>query len=133
MKASLLVVALLWAAAAGAQTADTPSGPPARESPAQRMDHLATLLDLTDAQKPQVEAVLKAEHEKMRAQHEAAQSSGQQPSSEQMKSAHEQLQQETLAKLTPILSAAQLKKFQIIMEHEHGGPAGHRGPPPQGQ
>jgi len=49
-----------------------------------------------------------------------------------MKALHEQLQQETLQKLTPVLSASQLKKFEIIqqaMGHHmgHGMPHGQSG------
>jgi hypothetical protein len=40
-----------------------------------------------------------------------------------MKAAHEQMQQDTLAKLTPVLSAAQLKKFQVLMQ-KRGPPGG---------
>jgi len=85
------------------------------------MDHLATLLDLTDAQKTQVQAVLEEEHTKMKAQHDQADASGTKPTFEQMKAAHEQAQQDTLTKLTPILTPAQLKKFQVLMA-EHGPP-----------
>jgi hypothetical protein len=134
MKARFLAVAALWAGVALAQApADAPpGGGPGmrRESAAERMDHLATLLDLTDAQKPQVQAILEAEHAKGRAAHEQAQASGQRPTPAQMKAEHEQMQQETLAKLTPVLTAAQLKKFQVLMS-ERGGPGGpHGGPPP---
>jgi len=128
MKKSLLAVALLWVGAAVAQAPDATSGggpgPGFRhETPAQRMEHLATLLDLTDAQKAQVETILNEQHEKMKAQRDQAQASGQRPTFEQMKAAHEQMQQDTLAKLTPVLSAAQLKKFQVLME-ERGPPGG---------
>ena len=42
--------------------------------------------------------------------------------SQTIRALHQQLQQETLQKLTPVLSASQLKKFQIISEamHAHG-------------
>jgi Spy/CpxP family protein refolding chaperone len=128
MKTSLLAVALLWVGAAVAQAPDATSGggpgPGSRhESPAQRMEHLATLLDLTDAQKAQVETILNEQHEKMKAQRDQAQASGQRPTFEQMKAAHAQMQQDTIAKLTPVLSAAQLKKFQVLME-ERGPPGG---------
>ena len=83
--------------------------------------------DLTDAQKAQVQTILDEQHAKMKAQHDAAQASGQKPTFEQMKAAHDQLQQETLAKLTPVLTPAQLKKFQILME-ERGPPGGPHGP-----
>jgi hypothetical protein len=56
--------------------------------------------------------------EALRAQ---AQSSGTKPTFEQMRAEHEQMQQDMLAKLTPVLTPAQLKKFQVLLEH--------RGPP----
>jgi Spy/CpxP family protein refolding chaperone len=124
MKASFLAVAALWVGVALAQAPDAPpgGGPGGRhESPAERMDHLATLLDLTDAQKTQVQAVLEEEHAKMKAQRDQAQASGTKPTFEQMKAAHEQAQQDTLAKLTPILTPDQIKKFQVLMA-EHGPP-----------
>jgi Spy/CpxP family protein refolding chaperone len=130
MKASLLAVAALWVGVALAQAPDAPPGgggpgPGGRqhETPAQRMDNLATLLDLTATQKTQVQAVLEEEHAKMKAQHEQAQVAGQKPTFEQMKAAHEQAQQDTLTKLTPILTPAQLKKFQVLMAER--GPPGH--------
>jgi Spy/CpxP family protein refolding chaperone len=111
-----------------AQAPDAPGGggpgPGFRhESPAERMDHLATLLDLTDAQKTQVQAILEEQHAKMKAQRDATQASGQKPTFEQMKAAHDQMRQETVAKLTPVLSPAQLKKFQVLMD-ERGPPGG---------
>jgi Spy/CpxP family protein refolding chaperone len=119
MKTSFFAVTVLWVGAAFAQAPDVPppgGGPGMRhENPAQRMDHLATLLDLSDAQKAQVSTILQEEHAKARAAHQQAQA------------AREQIQQETLAKLTPVLSAAQLKKFQVLMAER--GPPG--GPPPQ--
>jgi hypothetical protein len=126
MKATLFAVAALWMGTALAQAPDAQpgagQGPGGRhESAAERMDHLATLLDLTDAQKTQVQAVLEEEHAKMKAQRDAADASGARLTFEQMKAAHEQAQQDTLTKLTPILSATQLKKFQVLMAE--------RGPP----
>jgi Spy/CpxP family protein refolding chaperone len=125
MKVSLFAVAALWVGTALAQAPDAPAGGPGprghHESAAERLDHLATLLDLTADQKTQVQAVLDEEHAKMKAAHDQAESSGTKPTFEQMKSAHEQMQQDTLAKLKPILTADQLKKFQVLMAE--------RGPP----
>jgi Spy/CpxP family protein refolding chaperone len=130
MKITLAAVLVLWMGAAIAQAPDSPAGggpgpgPGFRhESPAQRMDNLATLLDLTDEQKAQVQTILEEQHAKMKAQRDAMQASGQKPTFEQMKAEHEQLRQETLTKLTPVLSPAQLKKFQILMQ-ERGPPGG---------
>jgi Spy/CpxP family protein refolding chaperone len=128
MKITSVAVAVLWMGVAAAQPPDAPGGggpgPGFRhESPAERMDHLAILLDLTDGQKAQVQAILDEQHAKMKAQHDAMQSSGQKPTFDQMKAAHDQLRQDTLAKLTPVLTPAQLKKFQVLME-ERGPPGG---------
>jgi hypothetical protein len=139
MKATLFALALLWAGALFAQTTTAPA-----PHAAAHLDKLATLLDLTDAQKAQVQAVLEEEHAKMRTAHEQAKASGTKPDWEQMKALHQQIQQETLQRLTPVLSESQLKKFQTLQEmhsemmhhemmHEHmghGGPAGGDTPPP---
>ena len=125
MKASVLAVALLCASPL--ITTQAPAGEP---STASRMDNLATLLDLTDAQKAQVQTVLQEEHAKMKASFEAAQASGTKPDWQQIKALHQQIQQETLQKLAPVLSATQLKKFQIIQQAMHGhGHFNHGGPP----
>lgn len=123
MKVIFLAVAALWVGTALAQAPDAPPGGPGghHESAAQHMDHLATLLDLTADQKTQVQAVLEEEHARMKAAHDQAESSGTRPTFEQMKAAHEQMQQDTLARLKPILTAAQLEKFQVLMAE--------RGPP----
>ena len=128
MKITSVAVAVLWMGVAAAQAPEAPGGggpgPGFRhESPAERMDHLAILLDLTDEQKAQVQTILEEQHAKMKAQHEAAQASGQKPTFDQMKAAHDQLRQDTLTKLTPVLTPAQLKKFQVLME-ERGPPGG---------
>ncbi len=131
MKATVFALTLLWAGALFAQA-------PAAPEHAAHFDKLATLLDLTDAQKTQVRAVLEEEHAKMRAAHEQAKASGTHPDFEQMKAMHQQLEQETLKKLTPVLTEAQLKKFQILSEmhgemmhhpHDHGGAPAGSAPP----
>ena len=45
---------------------------------------------------------------------------------------HEQLEQQTVAQLTPVLNSTQLAKFQILMKmhHAHFHGHGHGGPPP---
>jgi len=134
MKVSLVAIAALLASVA-VQAQDVPPSPghppdagheagPGRERGAERMQHLATLLDLTDAQKTQVEAVLREEHAKIRAQFEKAQSTNQTLAPGTLRALHEQIHSETVAKLTPILSATQLKKFEMIMQ-ERGMRAGH--------
>ncbi len=131
MKATVFALAALWAGALFAQA-------PAPPEHAAHLDRLATLLDLTDAQKTQVEAVLQEEHAKIKAAHEQAKAAGTKPDWQQMQALHQQLRQETLQKLTPVLSEAQLKKFQTLQEMHgemmhrhfgHGGPPGGATPP----
>ena len=134
MKATVLALTALWAGALIAQT-------PAPPQHAAHLEKLATLLDLTDAQKTQVQAILQEEHAKIRAAHEQAMVSGTQPDPEQMQALHQQITQETLQKLTPVLSASQLKKFQTLQEMHgemrhhfgHGAPPGSASTPPSAQ
>ena len=127
MKVRILALVLL--AVFGSASAQTP--PPDSRGGEHRMEHIATLLDLTDTQKTQVKAILDAEHAKMKAQLQAAQASGTKPSFEQMRATHQQIQAETLQQLTPVLTSAQLKKFQVLREEERGhGGRGPHGPPP---
>jgi len=131
MKSSLLALVLLCGVAAAFAQAppDHPPGPP---NPAHHLDRLTTLLDLTDTQKAQVKTILDAEHAKMRAQFQAAQASGTKPTFEEMRAARQQARAATVQQLTPVLTASQLKKFQVLLEEERG-PHG-RGPhgPPSG-
>ena len=131
MKSSL--VALLLLCGAGVAFAQTPPDhPPGPPNAAHQLDRLTTLLDLTDTQKAQVKTILDAEHAKMRAQFQAAQASGTKPTFEEMRAARQQARADTVQQLTPVLTASQLKKFQVLMEEERG-PHG-RGPhgPPSG-
>ena len=131
MKSGFLALVLLCGVSvAFAQTpSEPPSGPP---NAAHQLDRLTTLLDLTDTQKAQVKTILDAEHAKMRAQFQAAKASGTKPSFDEMRAARQQSRAETIQQLTPVLTASQLKKFQVLKEEEHG-PRG-RGPhgPPSG-
>jgi hypothetical protein len=126
-----LGVALL-ALVAGAVLAQTPAaGTTGRTS---RMDKLATLLDLTDSQKTQVQTILQEQHTQMqqlhsqlKAQWQAAKAAGTKPDFAQMHTQFEQLHQETLTKLSTVLSATQLTKFKTLesMTRHHG--FGHHG------
>jgi Spy/CpxP family protein refolding chaperone len=130
MKATVLALALACSGVAfAADTTSTSAPPNAAAREAQHMTNLATLLDLTDAQKAKVQTILEAEHAKMKAQFEQNKASGTKPDFAQMKALHQQLQTETLQQLQPVLSALQLKKFQVLeqMHHPHFH---HRGPPP---
>src|SRR5204862_6110775 len=117
---NVLTYTALWVRTLNAQT---PATPPQH---AAHLEKLATLLDLTDAQKTQVQAILQEEHAKIRAAHEQAMMSGTEPDAQQMHALHQQIKQETLQKLTPVLSPAQLKKFQTLQEM-HGEMRHHFG------
>ena len=129
MKVSVLALALLCTA--GAALAQTPATTPpaAAGHGVHNIERLATLLDLNDTQKAQVQAILQEQHAKAHDLFTQAKASGTKPSFEQMHALHAQLQQETIQKLTPVLSDTQLKKFEILMEDmgphgfgEHGHP-----------
>src|SRR5260370_998394 len=81
MKASIFALAALWAGTLLAQ-------PPPPPEHAAHMERLATLLDLTDAQKTQVQAVLQEEHAKIRAAPEQAKAAGTKPDGAQMQAMH---------------------------------------------
>ncbi|MBV9914457.1 MAG: hypothetical protein JOZ93_17895 [Sinobacteraceae bacterium] len=149
MKALSVIFLGLWSIAALAQSTDPaapPSPPGAPLTPEQHMANLAVLLDLTDEQKPKFEAVLQQEHAKMKAWFDQARASGTRPSFEQMKAQHQQIEQDSVMQLTPVLSPAQLSKFEILLQERAslgthppgaphgGGPHGQNhgdGPPPQ--
>jgi len=129
MKASIKAgVVALAALAAGVALAQAP----APGMHASHMESLAILLDLSDAQKAQVQTILQGEHAQMRALFEQARAAGGKPDFEAMHAAHQQISQDTLTKLSGVLNATQLKKFQTLRQmHAHGfGHAGHGGPPP---
>jgi Spy/CpxP family protein refolding chaperone len=63
----------------------------------------------------------------LKAQFDADRASGTRPTFEQRKATREQLKSETLQQLSSVLTASQLKKFQVLMEDEHGPERGSRG------
>ena len=127
MRATVLALALLCAGAAFAQTPPAPANAAAHQ--AQRMNDLATLLDLTPTQKASVQAILEQEHAQMKQAFEQAKASGTKPDFTQMKALHQQIQADTIQKLTPVLNSAQMAKFQIVMKNMHPH-FHHHGPQP---
>ena len=120
MKASVLALAALWAGAALA-------GGPGGGNPGSHMANLALLLDLTDAQKPQVQTILQGEHAQMKALFEQTKAAGGKPDFQALHAAGQQIQQDTLTRLSGVLSPVQLQKFQALQQMHHG--FGHHGPP----
>lgn len=126
-----LGVALL-ALAAGAVLAQTPAA--GTTGPTGRMDKLATLLDLTDSQKTQVQTILQEQHtqmkqlhSQMKAQWQAAKAAGTKPDFAQMRTEFRQLHQNTLTQLSKVLSSTQLTKFKTLESMMHHRGFGHRG------
>ncbi|HEX5458735.1 MAG TPA: hypothetical protein VFX20_02065 [Steroidobacteraceae bacterium] len=72
-----------------------------------RMDRLAVLLDMTPAQKQQVQAVFAAERSRMRA------------AMKQAVDARRAAHTETVTKLGQVLSPAQMKKLELLTPERH--------------
>jgi len=100
-----------------------------------RMERLSVLLDMTPAQKQQVQAIFSAQRDRM------------QQAMKQAMEARRAARAETLTKLGQVLSPAQMKKLKLLMpEHRHrfsmmrghmghmdmGGPMGMWHPHPDG-
>ena len=116
MKASVVALAALWA---GVALAGAGGG-----NQASHMEKLAVLLDLTDAQKPQVQTILQGAHAQMKTLFEQAKAAGGKPDFQALHAARQQINQDTVTKLSGVLSPLQLKKFQTLQEMHHG--FGHR-------
>jgi hypothetical protein len=123
MKAFVLALAALWAGAVFAQAPATNTG----NTQQSHMQNLALLLDLTPAQTTQVQTILQDEHQQMKQAFESAKSSGTQPNWQQLRTLHQQIEQDTITKLTPVLNATQLQKFQALQKMHRG--FHHRRPP----
>jgi Spy/CpxP family protein refolding chaperone len=126
--------ALLATGIAVAQTTppDAPPPPPEAGQPLTRIDRLAILLDLTDSQRQQVQQILEQQRQQMKAYWQQQQSSGTKPDFQQLRAQREQLRQQTLAQLQPLLSADQYKKLEVLMTPPAFGRRHHHGPPPGG-
>ena len=124
---SALVACTLGAALAVAQTPPA-GGPP---DPQARMDALAKQLALTDAQKPQFAQILTEERTNLTAsmKQEKDQSTDVQTAHQN----HQKIEDSAMAKLKPVLSDEQYRKYQGIVEAEayarhHHAPAGTSAP-----
>ena len=81
---------------------------------------MAVLLDLNDSQKAEVQKILNDQRDKMKAAHDQVHASGTKPSREERQKFHEEMKQETTAKLQGVLTPEQIKKFDALMERPHG-------------
>ena len=127
IRRSVVLVAMLGFA--GATLAQEPAPPPPQwhgdhdgKSAAEwrqkmeqrRVEQLDVLLDLTPAQRRQVQAVFAEEHAKMRTAMEQVEQA-----MKQARTAHETAHEETLQRLSSVLSPTQMKKLKVLMP-EHG-------------
>lgn len=124
MRHSVVLVALLCAGGVAFAQAPPPSGAHAdwqakhqqweqkwqqkrTEMQQKRLDRLAVLLDMTSAQKQQVQAIFSAEHTRM------------QQAMKQAMEARHAARTETVAKLGQVLSPTQMKKLKLLMPERH--------------
>jgi outer membrane PBP1 activator LpoA protein len=117
MKKTIATICMLiaWTVGAEAVLAQAPpaGGPP---DPQARMAALAKELALTDAQKPQFQQILDEERTKLMAsmKQERVQNTDVQAAHQN----HQKIEDAAMAKLKPILSDDQYKKYQGIVEAE---------------
>lgn len=122
------VVLLAALAAAGTALAQAPASPPSQwqghdpwkgaaqwqhKMEQRRMERLAVLLDLTPAQRQQVQAIFSDEHARMKTAMQQVQQA-----MRQARAAHEAIRKDAEQRLTAVLSPTQMKKLKVLMpEH----------------
>ena len=79
-----------------------------------RMERLSVLLDLTPAQRQQVQAIFSDEHAKVKTSMQQVRQAMM-----QARAAHEAAHKETLQRLSSVLSPTQMKKLEALMP-QHG-------------
>jgi Spy/CpxP family protein refolding chaperone len=81
-----------------------------------RMERMAVLLDLTPAQRQQVQAILADEHAKMKTAMQQVRQA-----MKQARATHEAARKDTEQRLAGVLNPEQMKKLKVLMpEHAHG-------------
>jgi glycyl-tRNA synthetase beta subunit len=127
IRRSLVIVAML--ALTGATFAQEPAPPAAhwhgehqwknsaewrQKMEQHRMERLTVLLELTAAQRQQVQAILSDEHAKMRTAMQQVEQAMQ-----KARATHEAVHKEAIQRLSSVLTPAQMKKLNVLMP-EHG-------------
>ena len=124
-----LVAVLGMAAAAASAQPPGPSGGPPHGGPGfggpPDIDRIAVLLDLDPYQKGEVQRVLAAQREAMKAERQAQGASGQRLSFQEMQAKRQQSEDAVVGQLKNVLSDTQITKLKVLMEAPRGG----RGPP----
>jgi hypothetical protein len=133
------VVAVLGMAAAAAWAQPPgPQGGPRHGAPGfggpPDIDRIAILLDLDPYQKGEVQRVLTAQREAMKAQRQQHAASGdhQRPSFEEMQARRQANEDAIVGRLKNVLSDTQITKLKVLMEPPARGPRGPHGGPPGG-
>src|SRR6185503_12169963 len=108
MKTRVALIAAAMLASAVALAGPHPGG---HQGP--DMDRMATLLDLNDSQKAEVQKILDEQHQELQA-------SGTKPTREEREKFHEEMKQEMTTKLQGVLTPEQMKKFDALMDHPRG-------------
>ena len=88
--------------------------------PGPDMDRMAILLDLNDSQKAEVEKILSEQHDKLDAVHAQQRAAGTKPTREERVKFHQELKQDTIAKLQAVLTPEQIKKFEALTDRSRG-------------
>ncbi len=116
MRRSLVLLTMLGMAGVALANAPAQPGRPAcaahfrtmmHRMQQRRMEQLTVLLGLSPAQQGKVKAILSEEHAKMR--------QSMRRMMEQMRATHRAVHEETLTKLSGVLSPEQMKKFKLLM------------------
>ncbi len=128
--ATMCVLGAFTLASVVALAQTPPAG--ARPDPQARIAKLSTDLALTDAQKPQFAKILDEERTQLAAS--MKQESEQKTDVQVAHANHQKIEDAAMAKLKPVLSDEQFKKYQGIVEAEayarhHPAPAGTAAPP----
>ena len=111
-RVALIAAALLASAVALAGPHEGHPGPD--------MDRMATLLDLNDSQKAEVQKIFEEQHQKLDAKHQELKAAGTKPTREEREKFHEEMKQDMTTKLQGVLTPEQMKKFDALMDHPHG-------------
>jgi hypothetical protein len=94
------------------------------------IERMAILLDLDAYQKGEVERILKEQRDAMRAEREARAAEGTQSLSfEDMRARRAAHEQETLTKLSAVLTQEQITKFKVLTERPDPARGPRFGPP----
>ncbi len=133
-----LVAVLGMAAVVASAQPPGPSGGPPHGGPGfggpPDIDRIAILLDLDPYQKGEVQRVLTAQREAMRAerrQHAAA-GDHQRPSFEEMQARRQANEDAVVGQLKNVLSDTQITKLKVLLEPPARGGRGPHGGPPNG-